>query len=59
MKKLWIGCWRPSTFGERFAQWWLDLARYADSDGYHADIPRSMWQYRDYVIRSFNAKQTT
>jgi hypothetical protein len=46
-----------STFGERFAQWWLDLARYADSDGYHADIPRSMWQYRDYVIRSFNANK--
>ncbi len=46
-----------STFGERFAQWWLDLARYADSDGYHADIPRSMWQYRDYVIRSFNTNK--
>lgn len=46
-----------STFGERFAQWWLDLARYADSDGYHADVPRSMWQYRDYVIQSFNANK--
>jgi len=44
-----------TAFGERFAQWWLDLARYADSDGYHADAPRSMWQYRDYVIRSFNS----
>lgn len=44
-------------FGERFAQQWLDLARYADSDGYHADTPRSMWQYRDYVIRSFNANK--
>ena len=41
-------------FGERLAQQWLDLARYADSDGYHADAPRSMWQYRDYVIRSLN-----
>ncbi len=42
------------AFGERFAQQWLDLARYADSDGYHADTSRSMWQYRDYVIRSLN-----
>jgi len=41
-------------FGERLAQQWLDLARYADSDGYHADVPRSMWQYRDYVINAFN-----
>ena len=41
-------------FGERMAQPWLDLARYADSDGYHADIPRSMWQYRDWVINAFN-----
>ncbi len=41
-------------FGEKFAQQWLDLARYADSDGYHADTARSMWQYRDYVIHSFN-----
>jgi len=42
------------AYGERMAQQWLDLARYADSDGYHADVPRSMWQYRDYVINSFN-----
>jgi hypothetical protein len=42
------------AFGEKLAVQWLDLARYADSDGYHADIPRSMWQYRDYVIQSFN-----
>lgn len=41
-------------FGERMAIQWLDLARYADSDGYHADIPRSMWQYRDWVINAFN-----
>ena len=44
-------------FGERMAQQWLDLARYADSDGYHADAPRSMWQFRDYVINSFNANK--
>ncbi len=42
------------AYGEKLAMHWLDLARYADSDGYHADAPRSMWQYRDYVIRSFN-----
>lgn len=41
-------------FGERMAQVWLDLARYADSDGYHDDTTRSMWRYRDYVIESFN-----
>ncbi len=45
------------SFGEKLAIQWLDLARYADSDGYHADTARSMWQYRDYVIRSFNANK--
>ena len=45
---------KSSSFGEKMALQWLDLARYADSDGYHADAPRSMWQFRDYVIRSFN-----
>ena len=33
---------------------WLDLARYADSSGYADDPPRTIWAYRDYVIRSFN-----
>jgi len=42
------------AFGEKLALQWLDLARYADSDGYHDDTSRSMSQYRDYVIRSFN-----
>ncbi len=41
-------------FGERMAQHWLDLARYADSDGYHDDHLREMHGYRDYVIESFN-----
>lgn len=41
-------------FGERMAVWWLDLARYADTVGYHGDVPMSVWPYRDYVIRSFN-----
>ncbi|MEM7231125.1 MAG: DUF1549 and DUF1553 domain-containing protein [Planctomycetota bacterium] len=41
-------------FGERLASWWLDLVRYADSNGYHADLTWSVSPYRDYVIRSFN-----
>ncbi|MEN9572185.1 MAG: hypothetical protein RL514_40 [Verrucomicrobiota bacterium] len=41
-------------FGERMAQHWLDLARYADSDGYHDDFLREMHGYRDYVIAAFN-----
>jgi hypothetical protein len=45
------------SYGERMAQHWLDLARYADSDGYHDDTDRAMWPYRDYVIRSFNSNK--
>jgi hypothetical protein len=42
-------------YGERAARQWLDLVRYADSDGYRADDFRpNAWRYRDYVIRSFN-----
>jgi uncharacterized protein DUF1549/uncharacterized protein DUF1553/cytochrome c len=41
-------------YGERMALEWLDLARYADTDGYHDDTDRSMWAFRDYVINSFN-----
>ncbi|MAR13635.1 MAG: hypothetical protein CL681_27130 [Blastopirellula sp.] len=41
-------------YGERMAQDWLDLARYGDTNGYHADSDRDMWLYRDYVIRAFN-----
>ncbi len=41
-------------FGERMAQHWLDLARFADSDGYHDDYLREMHGYRDYVIAAFN-----
>ena len=40
-------------FGEHWARMWLDLARYADSTGY-TDRPRTIWAYRDYVIRAFN-----
>lgn len=43
------------AFGEKFAQHWLDVARYADTHGYDKDKPReNAWPYRDYVIRSFN-----
>jgi hypothetical protein len=44
---------RPE-FGEHWARMWLDLARYADSAGYADDPPRTIWAYRDYVIRAFN-----
>jgi hypothetical protein len=42
-------------FGERMAIHWLDLARYADTDGYEKDGHREMWPYRDWVIQAFNA----
>jgi hypothetical protein len=42
-------------YGERWAAMWLDLARYADSQGYEKDGPRTIWRYRDWVIRAFNA----
>jgi hypothetical protein len=41
-------------FGERWARPWLDLARYADSNGYEKDNLRVMWKYRDWVINAFN-----
>ena len=42
-------------YGERWARHWLDLARYAESEGFKADETRpDAWRYRDYVINSFN-----
>ena len=41
-------------FGERMAISWLDVARYADSFGYQADINTNAWPYRDWVIKAFN-----
>jgi len=41
-------------YGERQARPWLDLARYADSDGYEKDLNRVAWKYRDWVIEAFN-----
>ncbi|HMY73081.1 MAG TPA: PSD1 and planctomycete cytochrome C domain-containing protein, partial [Blastocatellia bacterium] len=42
-------------YGERWARPWLDLARYADSNGYEKDSLRTMWKYRDWVINALNA----
>lgn len=41
-------------YGERWAREWLDLARYADTNGYEKDRERSIWPYRDWVIRAIN-----
>jgi hypothetical protein len=41
-------------YGERWGRHWLDLARYADSNGYSIDAPRSIWPYRDWVIDALN-----
>ncbi len=45
-------------YGERMAQNWLDLARYADTSGYHFDGVRFMWLWRDWVINAFNANKS-
>ncbi|HUY32359.1 MAG TPA: DUF1553 domain-containing protein [Pirellulales bacterium] len=45
------------AYGEHWGHMWLDLARYADSAGYADDPPRTIWLYRDYVIRSLNANK--
>ena len=42
-------------YGERWARRWLDLARYADTNGYEKDRPRSIWPYRDWVVDAINA----
>ncbi len=41
-------------YGEHWASSWLDLARYADTNGYESDEPRTMWLYRDWVVDAFN-----
>lgn len=42
------------AYGERMASVWLDAARYADSGGYQGDIPRTMWPWRDWVVKAYN-----
>ena len=41
-------------YGERMAQYWVEAARYADTDGYQSEGTRTMWPWRDWVIQSFN-----
>ncbi len=41
-------------YGERWGREWLDAARYADTNGFEKDLPRSIWPYRDWVINAFN-----
>ena len=45
------------AYGERMALHWLDLARYADTHGYHLDSGREMWPWRDWVIAAFRRNQ--
>ncbi|MDA0204985.1 MAG: PSD1 and planctomycete cytochrome C domain-containing protein [Acidobacteria bacterium] len=44
-------------FGERMAVSWLDLVRYADTTGFHNDVPFNVYPYRDYVIAAFNGNK--
>lgn len=44
-------------YGERMAMWWLDGARYSDTDGFQQDATRTNWPWRDWVIDSFNANK--
>lgn len=41
-------------YGERWARPWLDMARYADTNGFEKDLRRTMWRYRDWVINALN-----
>lgn len=45
---------RPE-FGEHWARMWMDLARYADTKGYEKDLGRTMWPYRDWLVKAINA----
>ena len=45
---------KSDHYGERMAMWWLDVARYSDTDGYQGDGTRNNWPWRDWVIGAFN-----
>ncbi len=45
---------KSERYGEQMGRHWLDVARYADTHGLHLDNERSMWPYRDWVVRAFN-----
>jgi hypothetical protein len=45
---------KSQRYGEHMGRYWLDAARYADTHGLHLDNERSMWPYRDWVVRAFN-----
>ncbi|MDZ4289821.1 MAG: PSD1 and planctomycete cytochrome C domain-containing protein [Prosthecobacter sp.] len=49
---------KSQHYGEHMARYWLDSARYADTHGLHLDNERSMWPYRDWVVRAFNDNLT-
>lgn len=46
---------RSPHFGERWASLWMDLARYADTQGYEKDNGREVWPWRDWLVRALNA----
>ena len=51
----WIdGLLASPHFGERMAMWWLDGARYSDTDGFQGDATRQNWPWRDWVVGAFN-----
>ncbi len=45
-------------YGERMAMFWLDAARYSDTDGYQSDATRTNWPWRDWVVQAFNNNMT-
>ncbi|MFZ4764599.1 MAG: PSD1 and planctomycete cytochrome C domain-containing protein [Roseimicrobium sp.] len=52
--KLVDGLLSSKHYGERWARRWLDLARYADTNGFEKDRPRTIWPYRDWVVQALN-----
>ena len=48
-------CLGSPHYGERWGRQWLDVARYADTNGYEKDKPRSIWPYRDWVLNALNS----